>query len=108
MKKERPYLRARVDKHLFEAFRRKIYLDNCSAAMALNSILSNYFVYHQKYLKPENSYIPVNIHPSNALQYKNFYYNDTEYDPGDGNNSYFDENGNNEGEGELEEGDSND
>lgn len=51
-KKQKPYIRARTEDHLFEAFRRKIYLDKSSASKTITAILSNYFVHHQKYLMP--------------------------------------------------------
>lgn len=52
VKKQKPYIRARTDEHLFEAFRRKMYLDRASASQTITTILSNYFIHNQQYLKP--------------------------------------------------------
>lgn len=98
-KKQKPYIRARTEEHLFEAFRRKIYLDKSSASKTITAILSNYFVHHQKYLMPVEQQLVQEQNQNEDLEElydkeKNYDYDDeeqeeTDYEPPRINNEGF-------------------
>jgi len=48
---EKKFLRAHIEEHLFKAIKYKALVDGTSMAAAVNSILANYFVSNQQYLK---------------------------------------------------------
>lgn len=68
---QKHFLRAWIQGHLYNAIRKKAFEDNTSMSAAVNSILSNYFVYHQKYLAPLK-----NKEPSVLYRQEDEFYND--------------------------------